>query len=431
MLFENIGIIDGDFAYKPSCWVGVQGDRIAYLGQEPPKDPERFGERYDGANRLLCPAFFDAHAHAPMTLLRGYAENLPLQTWLFNRVFPFEAKITAEDCYWATLLACAEMARYGVVGFSDMYYHMQEGARAALDSGLKMNLSDTLIAGAGENLFDLPLHTQNVRLLQEWQGAGEGRIVVDCNVHAEYTSHPAAVSQVIAFAAEHGLRMQVHMSETKLEVEECRQRHGGLSPVQYFDSLGMFELPTTAAHCVWVDGEDIGILARKGVFVAANPASNLKLGSGIAPYGAMLEAGVRLCLGTDGMASNNSHDMMQDMYLFALLPKGDAHDPSLITPAQALRAATRTGALSQGRADSGHIVQGAKADLCVLDTSGPSWAPMTDPLVNLVYSGHGSDVCLTMSDGRVVYRDGAWPAIDVERAKAEVSARTARIVAEL
>ena len=366
-----------------------------------------------------------------MTLLRGYAENLPLQTWLFDRVFPFEAKITAEDCYWATLLACAEMARYGVVGFSDMYYHMQEGARAALDSGLKMNLSDTLIAGAGENLFDLPLHTQNVRLLQEWQGAGEGRIVVDCNVHAEYTSHPAAVSQVIAFAAEHGLRMQVHMSETKLEVEECRQRHGGLSPVQYFDSLGMFELPTTAAHCVWVDGEDIGILARKGVFVAANPASNLKLGSGIAPYGAMLEAGVRLCLGTDGMASNNSHDMMQDMYLFALLPKGDAHDPSLITPAQALRAATRTGALSQGRADSGHIVQGAKADLCVLDTSGPSWAPMTDPLVNLVYSGHGSDVCLTMSDGRVVYRDGAWPAIDVERAKAEVSARTARIVAEL
>lgn len=431
MLFERIGIIDENFAFQKDCWVGIAGDRIDYVGPCAPDNAEDYGERYDGTGRLMIPAFYDAHAHAPMTLLRGYAENLPLQQWLFDRVFPFEAKITAEDCYWATLLACAEMARFGVVGFSDMYYHMQEGARAALDAGLKMNLSDTLIAGNGESLFDLPLHAHNVSLLDEWQGAGKGRIVVDCNVHAEYTSHPGAVSQVIAFAAEHGLRMQVHMSETKLEVEECRQRHAGLSPVQYFAELGMFELPTTAAHCVWVTDEDMDILAAKGVFVAANPASNLKLGSGIAPYGAMLERGVRLCLGTDGMASNNSHDMMQDMYLLALLPKGATHNPAVLTPAEALRAATRMGALSQGRDDCGLIALGAKADLAVLDVTGPSWAPMTDPLVNLVYSGNGGDVCLTMSDGRVVYRDGAWPTIDVERAKAEVSARTNRIIAEL
>ena len=431
MLFERIGIIDENFAFRKDCWVGVTGDRIDYVGPCPPKDPERYGQRYDGAGKLMIPAFYDAHAHAPMTLLRGYAENLPLQSWLFDRVFPFEAKITAEDCYWATLLACAEMARYGVVSFSDMYYHMQEGARAALDAGLKMNLSDTLIAGNGESLFDLPLSTQNDRLLERWQGAGDGRIVVDCNVHAEYTSHPGAVRQIIDFAREHGLRMQVHMSETQLEVEECRQRHGGLSPVQYFDELGMFELPTTAAHCVWVTDEDMDILARKGVFVAATPASNLKLGSGIAPYGAMLERGVRLCLGTDGMASNNNHDMMQDMYLLALLPKGATHNPAVLTPVEALRAATRTGALSQGRDDCGHLVPGAKADLAVLDVSGPSWAPFTDPLVNLVYSGHGGDVCLTLCDGCVVYRDGAWPTIDVERAKAEVASRTVRIIAEL
>ena len=169
------------------------------------------------------------------------------------------------------------MARYGVVGFSDMYYHMQEGARAALDSGLKMNLSDTLIAAAGESLFDLPLHTQNVRLLQEWQGAGEGRIVVDCNVHAEYTSHPRRrVPGDRRSPPEHGLRMQVHMSETKPGgTRSASQRHDGLSPVQLLrQPRACSSVPTTAAHCVWVDGERRRRPGpQRGVFVAANPAS--------------------------------------------------------------------------------------------------------------------------------------------------------------
>ena len=221
------------------------------------------------------------------------------------------------------------------------------------------------------------------------------------------------------------------MSETRLEHEECKERHGGLTPVRYFESLGLFDCPTTAAHCVWVDDEDIEVLARRGVFVAANPASNMKLGSGFAPVSKMLERGVRVCLGTDGMASNNNHDMMQDLYLLALSAKGAACDPTAISPKQALAAATRTGALSQGREDCGYVGVGARADLCVLDVAGPSWTPMTNPLVNVVYAGHGADVCLTMCDGRVVYRDGQWPLVDAERAKAEVAARTRRIVGEL
>ena len=227
------------------------------------------------------------------------------------------------------------------------------------------------------------------------------------------------------------MRVQVHVSETRSEHEECQQRHGGLTPVRYFDSLGLFDVPVTAAHCVWVDDGDIDVLAARGVFVAANPASNMKLGSGFAPVPKMLERGVKVCLGTDGMASNNNHDMMQDLYLLALLYKGSTHDPAVVTPKQALEAATRMGALSQGREDCGYVAVGAKADLCVFDVSGPSWAPMTNPLVNVVYAGHGADVCLTMCDGRVVYRDGAYPTLDVERAKAEVNARTKRIIGEL
>ena len=154
----------------------------------------------------------------------------------------------------------------------------------------------------------------------------------------------------------------------------------------------------------------------------------MKLGSGFAPVAKMLARGVNVCLGTDGMASNNNHDMMQDMYLLALTAKGSTNDPAVVTPKQALTAATRMGALSQGRDDCGYVAVGAKADLCVLDTSGPSWAPMTNPLVNVVYAGHGADVCLTMCD---VYREGEWPTLDIERAKAEVEARTKRIIGEL
>lgn len=433
MLFADIDLLDEDLDYRTRQWVGVRDGRIAYLGDEAPAGEEAatYGEVYDGRGKLLAPAFYNAHAHAPMTLLRGYAENLPLQAWLNDKVFPFEDRITPEDCYWGTTLACAEMARYGCVSFSDMYYHMEEGARAALDAGLKMNLSDSLLAFNGEGLDELPVDAQNRRLLHDLQGAGDGRIVVDCNIHAEYTSNPRAVADLAAFAREQGLRVQVHVSETRAEHEECRQRHGGLTPVRYFDSLGLFDAPVTAAHCVWVDDEDIDVLAARGVFVAANPASNMKLGSGFAPVPKMLERGVKVCLGTDGMASNNNHDMMQDLYLLALLYKGSTNDPSVVTPKQALAAATRMGALSQGRDDCGYVAIGAKADLCVFDVSGPSWAPMTNPLVNVVYAGHGADVCLTMCDGCVVYRDGAYPTLDVERAKAEVNARTQRIVGEL
>lgn len=433
MLFADIDMLDANLEYQRHQWVGVKDGRIDYIGSTAPDDAAvaAYGEVYDGRGKLLSPSFYNAHAHAPMTLLRGYAENLPLQAWLNDAVFPFEAHMTPEDCYWGTLLACAEMARYGVVSFSDMYYHMDQVAQATLDAGLKANISDTLIAMGGEGLDDLPLKARNERLLADWHQAGKGRIVVDCNIHAEYTTNPRAVADMATFAHDHGVRLQVHVSETQLEHEECKARHKGLTPVQYFESLGVFEVPVTAAHCVWVDDEDIDILARRGVFVAANPASNMKLGSGYAPLARMLERGVHVALGTDGMASNNNHDMMQDMYLLALLYKGATHDPTVVSPKQAFFAATHEGARSQGRDDCGYVGVGAKADLCVLDTTGPSWSPATNPLTNMVYAGHGADVCLTMCDGDVVYRHGQWPLVDIERAKAEVEARTQRIMREL
>ena len=433
MLFSNIGIIDEQFAYRPHQWVGTEGTRIAYVGSEPPApaDAARFGEVYDGTDRLLMPAFYNAHAHAPMTLLRGYSENLPLQRWLTESVWPFEEKMTAEDNYWGTLLACAEMARYGCVGFSDMYFHTRERARAVIESGLKANLCETEIFAEEKPLRECAIYGTYEELIPELHGAADGRIRLDYNIHAEYTSFPQQCADMAQVAREHGLRIHLHASETRTEHEECKQRHDGLTPLQYFDRMGVLDAGCIAAHCVWAEPADIELLAEKGTFVAANPASNMKLGSGFAPIPAMLAAGVHVCLGTDGVASNNNHDMLQDLYLLALIYKGAACDPTAVTPAEALRAATREGALAQGRDDCGLVKEGFRADLTVLDVSGPSWFPATNPACNLVFAGHGSDVVLTMSDGQVIYRDGMYPTVDVERAKAEVSARTQRIIGEL
>lgn len=431
MLFKDIDLLDEQLDYRAHQWVGVKDGRIAYIGDEAPADAADYGEEYDGRGKLLMPALYNAHTHAPMTLLRGFAENLPLQAWLETKCWPFEAKMTPEDNYWGTLLACAEMARYGTVGFSDMYYATDERVRAVDEAGMKMNVCESELFFEAKPFSDYAICAKMQDYIARYHGALDGRILVDYNIHAEYTSNEQTCRDIAQVTKEAGLRMHLHLSETKSEHEECKQRHGGLTPAAYFESIGVLDSPATAAHCVWCDDGDLEILARHGVFAVCNPASNMKLASGFAPIPKMLERGVNVCLGTDGMASNNNHDLFQDLYLMALIYKGSALDPTVVTPKQVLAAATRTGALSQGREDCGLVKEGMKADLTVLDTSGPSWHPMTDPLTNVVYAGHGADVVLTMCDGRVIYRDGVWPGVDVERAKAEVAQRTQRIISEL
>ena len=431
MLFKNIAIIDENLDYQPSCWVGTKGSVIAYIGKEAPANAQDFGEEYDGTGKLLMPGLYNAHAHAPMTLLRGYAENLPLQAWLEQKCWPFEGKMTGEDNYWATLLACAEMSRYGTVSFSDMYYHTPERAQAVDEAGMKVNLCTSPIAFEPKPIQMFPVFEEMVDGIERIDGSANGRIRFDACIHAEYTNNDVTAKSVFDWAKANTLPIQVHVSETQSEVEACRERHDGKSPVQWLEQLGAFDVPCVAAHCVWVDDEDIAIMAAHGVTAVHNPASNMKLASGFAPVAKMIEAGVNVALGTDGMASNNNHDMFQDMYLMALLEKGHNLDPTLVTPKQVLYAATRAGALSQGRDDCGLVKEGFRADLCVLDVTGVSWCPVNDMLTNIVYAGHGSDVVLTMCDGAIVYRDGVWPGIDIERVKEEVAARTARIQAEL
>ena len=428
MLFRNIDLLDENFALQRGQYVGVKDGVIAYIGDTAPA--EDYGASYDGRHRLLLPGFFNVHSHAPMTLLRGYAENLPLQRWLNEKVFPFEDKLSDESAYYGTLLAIAEMLASGTVSFTDMYFFLDGMTKAILESGIKCNLSRGLTVFDDSDYEQTAAYQDNLRLLDEWNGANGGRLLADLCIHGEYTSTPKVVEAVAAQAKARGARMHIHLSETQAEHEECKQRHG-MTPAAYMQARGVFDVPATAAHCVWLEGEDFDILKAHGVTVACCPASNLKLASGYADIPRMLDMGINVALGTDGAASNNNLNILQDLYLFGVVYKGFYRDSTLITPAQALYAATRAGALSQGRTDTGRLAVGCRADLCVINTDTPQFTPMTDAACNVVYAAQRADVRQTMVDGEVLYRDGAYTTIDIEKVKAEAQRHTDAILRSL
>ncbi|MDR0928942.1 MAG: amidohydrolase [Oscillospiraceae bacterium] len=418
MLFEHIAVLAESMEILEDQYVLVQGKRIASMGAAAPNGYA--GARYDGRGKLLMSGFFNAHAHTPMTLMRGYGENLDLHSWLHQMIFPFEAQMRGEDAYWGTMLGIAESLRFGIVSTTDMYDFCDEMARAFIETGMKANIGRALTVFDDRDMKELISFQEAEALVRDFHGAGEGRILVDASLHAEYTSTPKVVRQLAEWAKAQGLRMHVHVSETKSEVEGCIARRG-MTPPAYLNSLGLFDVPTTAAHCVWLQGDDFALMAEKGVTVASCPASNLKLASGVLNMPALLRAGVPVALGTDSVASNNNLNYIGEMRLFALLHKGIWRDPTLIAPQDALRAATTAGALSQGRADSGRVAVGCAADLIVLDLNAPQMQPVHHLANNLVYSATGSEVCLTMVDGRVLYKDGEYLTLDIEKVQYEAS----------
>lgn len=429
LLFNDITVLTEEGKTIPHAYVSVEGGTIAHFQLECPEGT--FDRVYDGRGKLLMPALYNAHAHVPMTLLRGRGDNLPLDRWLNEAIFPFEDHITEDDAYHGTLLGIAEMLRFGVVSFTDMYFCTDARVRAVLESGIKCNLSDCVVGmEPGVTYYDLPLCAQNEEWIKKYHGAGEGRLLMDMSLHAEYTSTPEMVASLAQATKDAGLRMQVHVSETQKEVAECLERYGKTPPA-YLADLGLFDVPATADHCVWLTEDDRRIMADKGVFVACCPASNAKLGSGIANVKAMKDAGIMLCLGTDGVASNNNHNMFKDLYLLALVQRAGDADPVSLSAEELVRIATRNGALSQGRQDCGLIQAGAKADLVVLDIDTPWMQPVHTMAENVVYSAEGSDVVLTMVDGTILYENGEFTTIDIEKEIAETCAARDAILARM
>ena len=428
MLFSNISLLDENFSLCQDMYLATKDDRIVYIGKTKPSGD--FGREYDGKNRLLTPGFYNAHAHSPMALMRGYGENLALQDWLNTRIFPFEDKLSGNAVYWATMLCMAESIRFGIVSSSDMYYFTEDMVRAVLDSGAKNNISRAISNPFGTPVSELP-SIREMRESVRFNGLGNGRVKIDASLHAEYTSDEATARAVADFAKEENLNMHVHVSETKLEHEECKERRDGRTPVRYLNDCGIFDTPSIAAHCVWIEGEDYDILKEKGVAVATNPVSNLKLASGICDVPALLEKGINVAIGTDSVASNNNLSFLEEIKTMALVAKVKHMDPTLITPLQALYAATRGGALAQGRDDCGVLKEGMKADLLAFRTDTPEMNPVHDMMNNMVYSASDGDIAMTMIDGEVLYEDGEFTKLDTERICFEAGKATEGILKEL
>ena len=431
MLFKNIALIDEFMQIKYGMYLGTEGERITYIDSIPPKDETRFNRIYQGENKLLVPGFINTHSHSPMNIQRGFGENLSLMDWLHGRIFPFEAHLTPEDVYYSSQCNIAEMLRFGIVSVSDHYMFGDANCRAFIDSGIKGNLSLCFSWFGEEDFKHIPAYPESEEMFARYSNFENSRILLEYGPHSEYTTTEKVLRQVVDLAKEKNTGIHIHISETAQEVRECRKRHMGKSPVQYLLDCGIFDLPTTAAHCVHLDAADIAVLKEKDVHVASCPKSNLKLASGFCPVKELMNAGVSISLGTDSVASNNNLNMLEEMKIFALIHKGITADPVLITPEETLYAATRAGAIAQRRPDCGLLKEGFKADIAVFDIDQVYMKPVHNLMSNLLYAACGSDVCMTMVDGKVLYDDGEFLTLDIEKIYYEAEKSRSRILKEI
>ncbi|MFC1747105.1 amidohydrolase family protein [Candidatus Neomarinimicrobiota bacterium] len=366
-----------------------------------PRIDEPAEETIEGEGNLAIPPFVNGHTHAAMALLRGYADDLPLDEWLNTRIWPVEARLTEDDVYWGTRLACNEMIRSGTTMFNDMYWHYHGVARAVQDAGIRAAVSAVFIdlfsdAKAAEQV------TLNERLLEE-SGQYGPRVRFTLGPHAIYTVSEKSLRWIRDFAEEHGLLVHIHLSETREEVAECLKRYEA-RPVEYLDRIGFLGPNVIAAHVIWVNEPELDILRERGVKVVYNPTSNMKLASGIFPYHQLNNADVSILLGTDGCASNNNLDMFEEMKFASLLQKISQENPSILDAHEVYGLAGRNGAAAFGL-DYEVLKVGNPADLILIDLEDIHLVPDHQTVPNLVYSASGSCVHTTICDGKILMRD--------------------------
>ena len=419
VLFTHATVVTMDPAQPllQDAFVSVDGPKITFVGATRPFGT--YDREIDCTGKVLMPGLVNAHTHVPMTAMRGYGDGNNLQDWLNNYIFPVEAKWDDRAIACCTDLGLAEMISSGITCIADMYMHSDTIAQRVAAAGISANLSCGGVLFS--DTFDPETDHDCValrELTERWHGYDDGRILTDASIHAEYTSRPEMWEWVAGYARDHGLGMHVHISETHSEHEGCIARHG-ITPIQTLDRYGVWDGRAIAAHCVWTTPEDWTVMAEKGVSAVHNPMSNLKLGSGIAPVPAMRKAGVNVCLGTDGVSSNNCTDFFGDLKLAAILHNGANHDPLALLPMDALEMATVNGARALGR-HTGVVANGYAADLILLDFSHLNLTPCHSVVSNLAYAAHGSDVVMNMARGKVIYENGEFLTLDLERIRREV-----------
>ena len=393
----------------------IEDDKIAVLGQVS-EEQASGAEVIDGRHTVAMPGLVNTHTHAAMTLLRSYADDMELMPWLNDKIWPAEAKFVNEYIYWGSALAAVEMIQSGTTTFADMYDSMHEVARVTEESGLRANLARGCVVFSDPELKNIQ---KNVRLYENFHNTADGRIKVYFAPHAPYTCPPEYVSKIVEAADQCKTGIHVHLAETQDELRQIREGYGK-TPTEYLNDLGVFKLPTLAAHSVYLTESDIAILKENNVGIAHNPSSNLKLASGIANIPKYLQAGLNVGIGTDGCSSNNTLNMFKEMTICSFVQKVNAMDPTVLPAEEILKLGTIGGAKAMRWDDEiGTLEVGKKADLILVDINKPHFAPWNNTVSDLVYSAQGSDVKTTIVNGKVLMKNYEVLTMDVEKIMAE------------
>ncbi|MEF9952167.1 amidohydrolase [Clostridium sp.] len=394
--------------------IGIDNGKIVFIGE---KSDFKADKIIDGSEKVAMPGLINAHTHIPMSLLRNYANDLPLFQWLSEKIWPIEGKFTEDHIYWGSMLSIAEMIKTGTTTFNDMYFFMEDMAKAVEKTGIRASLSRGMMgeSAEGDDRFN-----ELRSLYNNYNGACNGRITVMAGPHAPYTCSDEYLESVMDIADELNIPLHIHLSESKGEVEDSYSAKG-VSPIAHMENIGIFNRKTVAAHCVHLTEEDIDILKKHNVSVAYNPGSNLKLGNGFAPICSMIDKGVNVALGTDGASSNNNQNMFEEMNLASIVNKSVTGDTTKVPAMKAIEMATINGARALGIEDRvGSIEVGKNADIILVDMEKPHLYPQLDAASSMVYSAQGSDVSDVLVDGNILMENYKLTTIDFKEVKENI-----------
>lgn len=389
--------------------IAIDGELLTHIGEVPASFvPERV---IDGSGKIALPGLVNAHNHLSMTLLRSYADDMDLFTWLREKIWPIEGKMGPDHIFAGSMLGILEQVAGGITTFADMYFHPEMTIEAVRACGVRASIGATFMGDERESLSRVEGYR---RLIERTRSDGDKLVDIAIAPHAIYTCSPETLRVASDLARDMGCRIHTHLSESTAEVQDCFREHG-MSPVAYLKKLGLLSPSLFAAHCVHLSDEDISILSDSGAHVVHNPTSNLKLGNGVAPVHSYLAEGMRPALGTDGASSNNNLNMFEEMHLCSLIHKGSTHDPKVVTAYQALQMATINGAYALGLDDTiGSLELGKQADLILVDTAAAHLQPVNDPVSAIVYSAQASDVSTVFCAGELLYSDRRMVNLDTE-----------------
>lgn len=429
ILIKNAELITNDES-KPliTCgYIGIKDGRIAFISDSLPENAEAKAV-IDGRNKIAMPGLVNAHTHSAMTLMRNYADDLALEKWLFDNIFPVEAKLTDKDVYWGTMLGISEMLKSGITAFADMYMFMDEVARAVTETGIKANLCKSPVQFFEDGqLKRLDASQGTIDYYNSYHNSANGRIKVFVEIHSVYLFNENTLRNAAKLAKQLNTGIHIHLLETVAEVESSKKDYG-MTSIEICSETGVLDVPVMAAHCVHLTDSDLRIMQEKKASVVHNPTSNLKLGSGIARVPEMMDMGINVCLGTDGAASNNNLNMFEEMNLAAILHKGIAMNPQLMKAHDVLKMGTVNGARAIGFDDTGVLSEGMKADIILVDTDKPHFYPKNDPMAMIVYSAQAADVDTVIVDGSILMKNREFTHIDEEKIKFEVESLSKRLL---